>query len=91
MTWLPNKSASIPQASGDWAATQAAYDFWSSPHVKASSIIQAHQTSTLNRIKAEAVVIAPQDTTELNFTHHPSKKGMERIWFNVYVGILIVG
>lgn len=68
--------ASIPQASGDWAATQAAYDFWSSPHVKASSIVQAHQTSTLNRIKPEAVVIAAQDTTELNFTHHPSKKGM---------------
>jgi len=68
--------ASIPQASGNWAATQGAYDFWSSPHVKASSIVQAHQTSTLNRIQAEAVVIAIQDTTELNFTHHPSKKGM---------------
>ena len=27
-------NASVTQASGDWAATQAAYDFWSSPHVK---------------------------------------------------------
>lgn len=69
-------NVSVPQASGDWAATQGAYDFWQSPHVKAEAIRQAHQTSTLERVKQHAVVIAIQDTTELSFTHHPSKKGM---------------
>ncbi len=69
-------NVSVPQASGDWAATQGAYDFWQSPHVKAEAIRKAHQTSTLERVKQHAVVIAIQDTTELNFSHHPSKKGM---------------
>ncbi len=63
-------------SSGDWAATQGAYDFWRSPHVKPEAIRQAHQSSTIERVKQQAVVIAIQDTTELNFTHHPSKKGM---------------
>jgi hypothetical protein len=69
-------NVSVAQASGDWAATQAAYDFWQSPYVKPSAIRQAHQKSTIERVKQHAVVIAIQDTTELNFTHHPSKRGM---------------
>lgn len=69
-------NVSIPQASGDWAATQAAYDFWSCPHVKPEAIRVAHQTSTIERAKQHSVVIAAQDTTEVNFTHHPSKRGM---------------
>ena len=57
-------NVSVPQASGDWAATQGAYDFWRSPHVKPEAIRQAHQTSTIERVKQQAVVIAIQDTTE---------------------------
>ncbi|MCL1470062.1 transposase DNA-binding-containing protein [Argonema antarcticum] len=41
--------ASVPQASGDWAATQGTYDFWSSPRVSSDAIRQAHQRSTLER------------------------------------------
>jgi hypothetical protein len=69
-------NTSVPQASGDWAATQAAYNFWRSPYIKADAIVQAHQRSTIERIKQQGLVIAIQDTTELNFTDHPSKKGM---------------
>ncbi len=69
-------NASVPQASGDLAATQAAYDFWSSPHIKAQAIREAHQKSTIERAKQHSLIIAIQDTTELNFSHHPSKKGM---------------
>jgi hypothetical protein len=68
--------ASVPQASGDWAATQAAYDFWASPRIKAEAIRQAHQRSTSERIKPHPIVLAIQDTTELNFSHHKSKVGM---------------
>ena len=68
--------ATVPQASGDWAASQGAYDFWSSPRVSSDAIRQAHQRSTTERIKVHPMVLAIQDTTELNFTHHPSKKGM---------------
>lgn len=69
-------NASVPQASGDWAATQAAYEFWSSRRIKAQAIGEAHQKSTLERAKPHSIIIGIQDTTELNFTHHPSKQGM---------------
>jgi len=68
--------ASVPQASGDWAATQAAYDFWASGRIKAEAIRQAHQRSTRERVKPHPIVLAIQDTTELNFSHHKSKVGM---------------
>jgi hypothetical protein len=76
---------SVPQASGNLAATQAAYEFWQSPYIKAEAICasqqrfaiaSSHQKSTLERVKQHPVVIAIQDTTELNFTHHPGKRGM---------------
>ncbi|NEO01571.1 MAG: hypothetical protein F6K50_41145, partial [Moorea sp. SIO3I7] len=66
----------MPQASGNLAATQAAYKFWKSPYIKPEAIASAHQHSTLERVKLESIVIAIQDTTELNFTHHPAKRGM---------------
>ena len=69
-------NASVPQADGDWAATQAAYDFWSCPQVKPEAIRAAHQKSTIQRVKQQAIAIAIQDSTEMNFTHHPSKKDM---------------
>lgn len=69
-------NASVPQASGNWAATQGAYDFWGNPRVKADDIREAHQSSTICRINDQQVILAVQDTTELNFTHHPGKKGM---------------
>ena len=69
-------NASVPQASGGLAATQAAYEFWKSPYIKPEAITKAHQRSTLERVKQHSVIIAIQDTTELNFTHHPSKRGM---------------
>lgn len=68
--------ASVPEACGNWAATQGAYDFWANPRVKASDIRAAHHSSTLERIKNQPIVLAIQDTTEFNFTHHPTKKGM---------------
>lgn len=69
-------NVSVPQASGDLAATQAAYKFWQSPYIKAEAIASSHQKSTLERVKQHPVVIAIQDTTQLNFTHHPAKRGM---------------
>ena len=70
----PNES--VPQACGDWAATKAAYEFWKSPRIKPDDIRTAHQKSTVERVKEHNVVLAIQDTTDLNFTHHPSKQGV---------------
>jgi hypothetical protein len=69
-------NVSVPQACGNLAATQAAYEFWQSPYIKAEAIASCHQRSTLERVKQNRVVIAIQDTTELNFTHHTGMRGM---------------
>ncbi|MCG8363500.1 MAG: IS4 family transposase [Pseudanabaenales cyanobacterium] len=69
-------TASVPQASRDAAAVQAAYDFWKSPHVKPDNVLAAKRDDTLEKIKEHSIVLVPQDTTELNFTHHPEKKGL---------------
>jgi hypothetical protein len=67
--------ASIPQASGTWAATKATYDFWDSPYIKPSMIRQGHIHGTVERIAQHEVVLAIQDTTELNYTSHKALSG----------------
>lgn len=59
--------ATVPTASGTWAATKATYDFWDSPYIKPSMIRQGHIEATQERISQHQVVLAIQDTTELNY------------------------
>lgn len=68
--------SSVPQASRDAASTQAAYDFWQSPHVKPEAILAGHHNSTRERVKQQSIVLAIQDTTEFNFTDHPNTRGL---------------
>lgn len=68
--------ASIPQASGTWAQTKATYDFWDSPYIKPSMIRQGHIDGTVERIVQHEVVLAIQDTTELNYTSHKALSGI---------------
>ena len=66
-------NASIPQASGDWAGTKATYNFWKSERVDATKIIEAHQKQTAQRASREEIILAIQDTSDFNFTHHAGK------------------
>lgn len=68
--------ASIPQACGTWANTQAAYDFFDNDKVEVTSIVGAHRGATVGRMTGEAVVLAVQDTVYLNYTTHPSTLGL---------------
>ncbi|BAZ69435.1 putative transposase [Fischerella sp. NIES-4106] len=67
--------ASVPQASGTWAETKATYDFWDSPYIKPSMIRQGHIDATVERISQLEVVLAIQDTTEINYTSHKALSG----------------
>lgn len=71
--------SSIPQAMGSWAEAKAAYRFISNPKVTAEKILNPHQQSTRSRIQEHPVVLAVQDTTELNYTAHKSTKGLGTI------------
>lgn len=68
--------SSVPQACGDWASTKGAYGLWRNPRVEPGAIISAHEQSTLERLQSQEMVLSIQDTTDLDFTHHPKKKDM---------------
>lgn len=73
---LANPTASIPQASGSWAATKATYRFLASTQVAADSIRAAHLDATRSRIEHHQTVLILQDTTELLYTSHPHTTGL---------------
>ena len=66
-------SATIPQASETWSDTKATYDFWKSERFDYGDIIEGHRQKTLERAKEKELVLMIQDTSDFNFTHHPSK------------------
>ena len=65
--------ASVPQANGDWANTKATYNFWQSSRFECEDIIDAHQKQTAVRASQEEIILAIQDTSDFNFTHHQAK------------------
>lgn len=69
-------TASVPQASGTWAATKAVYRFWDSEQVTPEAIRASHRQSTVERLSGEVAVLAVQDTTDLDFAHHPATQGL---------------
>ncbi len=75
---LKAPEASVPQASGDWAATKAAYRFWDNPRVAPHDIHAAHRQSTLERLPdlAAETLLAIQDTTSFDFTDHSDTTGL---------------
>jgi hypothetical protein len=68
-------ASSVPQACGNIAATTAAYDFWNSPYFQPDDIRNAHIKSTIKRIKEHDVILAIQDTTNIDLTDHPATSG----------------
>ncbi len=82
-------SASIPHACGTWAKTKAIYRFWSSPHVTPHAIRSAHVRSTLDRITPHTTILAIQDTTSLDFTHHPATRDLGPLTPSSRQGMLV--
>ncbi|MEP0919769.1 hypothetical protein NC981_23365 [Leptolyngbya sp. DQ-M1] len=68
--------SSVPFASRDRAALQGMYDFWSNPRIAASDILAAHVASTAHWSECHQLVLAIQDTTKLDYSHHPHKRGL---------------
>lgn len=63
--------ANIPQAcDGSTAKVRAAYRFFKNPKVDMDAVLVSHAQATVDRIRAHPVVLAVQDTTDLDYTHH---------------------
>ncbi len=66
----------IPQACGSKARTMGAYRFFENPKVSMEVVLTPHTEATIERIKRHRVVLAPQDTTTLNYSTHPMTEGL---------------
>ena len=68
-------SLSIPAACKGEAETVAAYRFFQNEKADPKKLLQPHREATLERIRNEVVVIAAQDTTEVDLTRKEEKVG----------------
>jgi hypothetical protein len=69
-------SLPLSQACEDWANTKAAYRFFDNDEVSPERIQAPHQQRTVERMAEHPRVLAVQDTTFLNYTHHPKTEGL---------------
>lgn len=69
-------SASLPDATDDPATLKAAYRFFANDGVRAEAILASHVRSTTRRMQTVPLVLAVQDTTYLDWSHHPATSGL---------------
>ena len=82
---------SIPRASGDWAGAKAAYRLFDNEALEPAAVLGAHRDAALLRARGQAVVLAVQDTTSLNFSTHRHTCGLGPISNNAdkTIGLLL--
>jgi hypothetical protein len=69
-------TANIPQACASRAATKAAYRFFDNDQVSMQAILAPHFEATEQRLRSHEIVLVAQDTSILNYTHHPETSGL---------------
>lgn len=82
-------SVSLPQGFQNEAELEAIYNFCDNDHVKREKILESHQKATVERIKKEAVVLAVQDTTYVDYTPHPHTDGLGILTDDKHQGMLL--
>jgi len=82
-------SQSLPHQMGDRAALRAAYGMLNHPGVTLEQLSEPHWKQTRQAAGQHEVVLFVQDTTELDYTHHPTKKGVGPIGNNKGQGLLL--
>ena len=79
--------APINQASDNWADTKASYRLFDNDKVSIEKILESHKKETYKRIEGQKIVLAVQDTTNLNFNSHSKTTGLGPIGKNQYSNI----
>lgn len=67
---------SINQACEDWATSKATYRLFANPKTTQAKVLAPHQQRTQERMAGQERCLAIQDTTLLDYSHHPSKTGL---------------
>jgi len=68
-----NSAASINSSCQGWNESKAAYQFFDNKKVDPQEILRPHREATLRRMRNEKVVLIAQDSSELDFSQHPTK------------------
>lgn len=68
-----DSAASINMSCQGWAETKAAYQFFDNPRIEPRKILLPHRKATEKRIADHPVVLVVQDTTELDYSKHPTR------------------
>jgi hypothetical protein len=71
-------NATLAQTAGTDADTEATYRFFANDAVMPAALLAAHQRRTQERLADadEPIILAVQDTTQLDFSHHPDIEGI---------------
>ena len=70
---------SLPQALPKWSELKAAYRFFDNAKAVPDHILFGHVEATCSRLRTVPIVLAVQDTTYLNWEHHPATQGLGRL------------
>ena len=68
--------SSINQAGEDWADSKGAYRFFDNSKVGEEAVLSPHISRTQERMRAHKIVLAAQDTTELDYSTHSAREGL---------------
>jgi hypothetical protein len=81
----------LSQACGSAAATKAAYRFYANEAIDSDQILASHRQATQQRLEQaqEQVVLAVQDTTQLDYTAHPATTGLGVLNDEAHQGLLM--
>src|SRR6266436_2755822 len=82
-------TAALPEACGDGGMLKAAYRFFDNDAIDAQDMLQSHVESTYRRLDYASVVLAVQDTTEVNWTRHPATQGLGPLGHTACHGLLV--
>ncbi len=80
---------SVPQASTSASESQSIYRFWANKRVKPEQILASHRVSVVERANGQAVVLAIQDTTDLDFSGLKQTSGLGFIHQSQQQGIKV--
>ena len=82
-------TAALPEACGDRAMLKAAYRFFDNDAVEPQDVLLSHIEATYGRLAQVPLVLAAQDTTEVNWTPHKATKGLGPLGHSACQGLLV--
>jgi len=82
-------SVSLPQSFDNKAGLKAMYEFCDNEHVRRDAILASHYQATARRVATEQIVLAVQDTTYVDYSHHPATQGLGILTDEQQRGVLL--